>query len=289
MGCIEDKKNCRQLCGQNSRIKRWIRRWTAGILAVTAAGSILTGCGAEKTPGPPDAAAVSSIFSGDFSALADIAIALPSDDSGEAIDEQQEVLSLQAQITRSEDCCLVEVLSPVHLEGLSFSVDSVENGNLTVSYKGISIQPDAMPAANLGSMVAGTLKVLSQPEGMTITESAEGWCATGQTDTGGYALLLGKADYMPIGLAVPDAGLSLTFTSFEAMDVFRPDRIEEDFGPQESSSESSEQSDSSTETSSESSTQSETESSEQTDSTPAESSGTETSDQQLDESEKTSL
>ena len=66
-------------------------------------------------------------------------------------------------------------------------------------------------------------KALSQPEGMTIAESAEGWCATGEMDAGGYALLLGKTDYMPIGLTIPDAGLSITFTSFEAMNVFRPD------------------------------------------------------------------
>ena len=196
---------------------------------------------------------------------------------------------MQAQITQSEDCCLIEVLAPEHLEGLSFTVDSIETDNLTVSYKGISIQPDAMPAANLGSMVAGTLKALSQPEGMTITESAEGWCATGEMDAGGYALLLGKTDYMPIGLTIPDAGLSITFTSFEAMNVFRPDRIEEDFAPQESSSDSSEPSDSSSDTGSEPSSEPETETPAGSDSVPAESSDTQSSDQQPDESEKTSI
>ncbi len=231
MDCIGVKGSCRQ----NGWRRAFRHIWLTGLVAVVTAAGMLTGCAGKEEPGPPDAAAVSSLFAGSFSALADVAIALP----GENEDEQEEILSLQAQITRSEDCCLVEVMSPEHLEGLSFTVDSIDTGNLTVSYKGISIQPDAMPAANLGSMVAGTLKALSQPEGITITESAEGWCATGQTDAGSYALLLGKNDYMPVGLTVPDAGLSLTFSSFEAMSVFRPDRIEEDFASEESSSESS--------------------------------------------------
>lgn len=284
---------------QDFRLGRWARKcgriWAAGIIAVVIAASMLAGCGEKKEVGPPDAAAVSAIFSGSFSALVDIAVALPADDTQSgSVAADQEVLSLQAQITQSEDCCLVEVLAPEHLEGLSFTVDSIETGNLTVSYKGISIQPDAMPAANLGSMVAGTLKALSQPEGMTITESAEGWCATGQMDAGGYALLLGKTDYMPIGLTIPDAGLSIAFTSFEAMNVFRPDRIEEDFAPQESSSDSSESSeplDSPSDTSSEPSSAPEpkTESPAETDSAPAESSDSQSSDQPLDESEKTSI
>ena len=280
---------------QDIRLGRWVRKcsriWAAGVIAMVVAAGMLTGCGEKKEVGPPDAAAVSAIFSGSFSALADIAIALPAEDaqSGEGTADQQEVLSLQAQITQSEDCCLIEVLAPEHLEGLSFTVDSIETDNLTVSYKGISIQPDAMPAANLGSMVAGTLKALSQPEGMTIAESAEGWCATGEMDAGGYALLLGKTDYMPIGLTIPDAGLSITFTSFEAMNVFRPDRIEEDFAPQESSSDSSEPSDSSSDTGSEPSSEPETETPAESDSAPAESSDTQSSDQQPDESEKTSI
>lgn len=280
---------------QDFRLGRWVRKcsriWAAGVIAMVVAAGMLTGCGEKKEVGPPDAAAVSAIFSGSFSALADIAIALPAEDaqSGEGTADQQEVLSLQAQITQSEDCCLIEVLAPEHLEGLSFAVDSIETANLTVSYKGISIQPDAMPAANLGSMVAGTLKALSQPEGMTIAESAEGWCATGEMDAGGYALLLGKTDYMPIGLTIPDAGLSITFTSFEAMNVFRPDRIEEDFAPQESSSDSSEPSDSSSDTGSEPSSEPETETPAGSDSVPAESSDTQSSDQQPDESEKTSI
>lgn len=280
---------------QDFRLGIWVRKcsriWAAGVIAMVVAAGMLTGCGEKKEVGPPDAAAVSAIFSGSFSALADIAIALPAEDaqSGEGTADQQEVLSLQAQITQSEDCCLIEVLAPEHLEGLSFTVDSIETANLTVSYKGISIQPDAMPAANLGSMVAGTLKALSQPEGMTIAESAEGWCATGEMDAGGYALLLGKTDYMPIGLTIPDAGLSITFTSFEAMNVFRPDRIEEDFAPQESSSDSSEPSDSSSDTGSEPSSEPETETPAGSDSVPAESSDTQSSDQQPDESEKTSI
>ena len=280
---------------QDFRLGIWVRKcsriWAAGVIAMVVAAGMLTGCGEKKEVRPPDAAAVSAIFSGSFSALADIAIALPAEDaqSGEGTADQQEVLSLQAQITQSEDCCLIEVLAPEHLEGLSFTVDSIETDNLTVSYKGISIQPDAMPAANLGSMVAGTLKALSQPEGMTIAESAEGWCATGEMDAGGYALLLGKTDYMPIGLTIPDAGLSITFTSFEAMNVFRPDRIEEDFAPQESSSDSSEPSDSSSDTGSEPSSEPETETPAGSDSVPAESSDTQSSDQQPDESEKTSI
>lgn len=245
MDCIRVKGGC----------KRTFRHiWLTGLMAVVTAAGILTGCSVKEESGPPDAAAVSSLFAGSFSAMTDVAIALPGEN------EQQDILSLQAQITRSEDCCLVEVMSPEHLEGLSFTVDSIDSGNLTVSYKGISIQPDAMPAANLGSMVAGTLKALSQPEGMTITESAEGWCATGQMDAGSYALLLGKSDYMPIGLTIPDAGLSLTFSSFEAMSVFRPDRIEEDFAPSEESS-----SESSSESSAPSSESSQSESSSQSD------------------------
>lgn len=258
MDCIGVKGSCRQ----NGWRRAFRHIWLTGLVAVVTAAGMLTGCAEKKESGPPDAATVSSLFAGSFSAMADVAIALPGEN------EQEEILSLQAQITRSEDCCLVEVMTPEHLEGLSFTVDSIDTGNLTVSYKGISIQPDAMPAANLGSMVAGTLKALSQPEGITVTESAEGWCATGQMDAGSYALLLGKNDYMPIGLTIPDAGLSLTFSSFEAMSVFRPDRIEEDFASEESSSESS-----SEESSAPSSESSQTESSSQ----PASSSETESS------------
>ena len=232
MDCIGIKGGC----GNTVKKSNFRHIWLTVLTAVVTAAAMLTGCGAKEESGPPDAATVSSLFSGSFSAMTDVAIALPGEN------EQQDILSLQAQITRSEDCCLVEVMTPEHLEGLSFTVDSIDSGNLTVSYKGISIQPDAMPAANLGSMVAGTLKALSKPEGMTITESAEGWCATGQMDAGSYALLLGKSDYMPIGLTIPDAGLSLTFSSFEAMSVFRPDRIEEDFASEESPSESSSES-----------------------------------------------
>lgn len=258
MDCIGVKGSC----WQNGWRRAFRHIWLTGLVAVVTAAGMLTGCAEKEESGPPDAAAVSSLFAGSFSAMADVAIALPGEN------EQEEILSLQAQITRSEDCCLVEVMTPEHLEGLSFTVDSIDTGNLTVSYKGISIQPDAMPAANLGSMVAGTLKALSQPEGITVTESAEGWCATGQMDAGSYALLLGKNDYMPIGLTIPDAGLSLTFSSFEAMSVFRPDRIEEDFASEESSSESS-----SEESSAPSSESSQTESSSQ----PASSSETESS------------
>lgn len=258
MDCIGVKGSCRQ----NGWRRTFRHIWLTGLVAVVTAAGMLTGCAEKEKSGPPDAATVSSLFAGSFSAMADVAIALPGEN------EQEKILSLQAQITRSEDCCLVEVMTPEHLEGLSFTVDSIDTGNLTVSYKGISIQPDAMPAANLGSMVAGTLKALSQPEGITVTESAEGWCATGQMDAGSYALLLGKNDYMPIGLTIPDAGLSLTFSSFEAMSVFRPDRIEEDFASEESSSESS-----SEESSAPSSESSQTESSSQ----PASSSETESS------------
>lgn len=258
MDCIGVKGSCRQ----NGWRRAFRHIWLTGLVAVITAAGMLTGCAEKEESGPPDAATVSSLFAGSFSAMADVAIALPGEN------EQEEILSLQAQITRSEDCCLVEVMTPEHLEGLSFTVDSIDTGNLTVSYKGISIQPDAMPAANLGSMVAGTLKALSQPEGITVTESAEGWCATGQMDAGSYALLLGKNDYMPIGLTIPDAGLSLTFSSFEAMSVFRPDRIEEDFASEESSSKSS-----SEESSAPSSESSQTESSSQ----PASSSETESS------------
>lgn len=258
MDCIGVKGSCRQ----NGWRRAFRHIWLTGLVAVITAAGMLTGCAEKEKSGPPDAATVSSLFAGSFSAMADVAIALPGEN------EQEEILSLQAQITRSEDCCLVEVMTPEHLEGLSFTVDSIDTGNLTVSYKGISIQPDAMPAANLGSMVAGTLKALSQPEGITVTESAEGWCATGQMDAGSYALLLGKNDYMPIGLTIPDAGLSLTFSSFEAMSVFRPDRIEEDFASEESSSESSSEESSApssessqTESSSQNTSSSETESS----------------------------
>lgn len=265
MDCIGVKGGCRNI------LKRTFRHiWLTGLLAVVTAAGMLTGCAGKEESGPPDAATVSSLFAGSFSAMADVAIALPGED------EQQEILSLQAQITRSEDCCLVEVMTPEHLEGLSFTVDSIDTGNLTVSYKGISIQPDAMPAANLGSMVANTLKSLSQPEGITITESAEGWCATGQMDAGSYALLLSKNDYMPMGLTIPDAGLSLTFSSFEAMSVFRPDRIEEDFAPQESSSESSSESSALSSESSQTESSSQSDSSSETDS--SSSAGTESSD-----------
>lgn len=207
------------------------RRFGAVLLAAMTAVILSVSCGKETEKQPPTAAEIAAIFADSFTAQADMTVGLSEDD--------QDTLALTAVMTRSGDCCSVEVTAPEHLEGLSFSIDSLQSGKLTVSYKGLEIQPDSMPGSNLGTMLSGALTALSEPEELTVTDTAEGWCVTGQTDAGGFAMLLDSETHYPLSLTLPDARIGCTFTSFETMSVFRPDRIEENFGPKESSEDSS--------------------------------------------------
>lgn len=86
-------------------------------------------------------------------------------------EETDDSLDLTALVTKSDGSCLVEVTAPEHLEGLTFEVDSLEAGDLTVQYKGLEIQPDSMPASNLGGVLAGALETLSSPEQLTLSET----------------------------------------------------------------------------------------------------------------------
>lgn len=153
-------------------------RWA---LALAAAGALmLGGCsgdgGGTAASGPPSAEEVAAIFAGDFSAEAAVTVGIS--------EETNDSLDLTALVTKSDDSCLVEVTAPEHLEGLTFSVDSLEAGDLTVQYKGLEIQPDSMPASNLGGVLAGALETLSSPEQLTLSETESGWCVTGETEAG---------------------------------------------------------------------------------------------------------
>lgn len=198
------------------------------MLALAAAGAlVLGGCGAdggEAVPGPPTAEEISAIFAGDFSAEAAVTIGLS--------EESDDTLDLTAQVTKSDDCCLVEVTGPEHLEGLTFEAGSLEAGDLTVRYKGLEIKPDSMPASNLGGVLAGALETLSSPEQLTLSETESGWCVTGETEAGGFAMLVDGETHYPLSLTLPDARVGCSFTSFEAMAVFRPDRVDEDMQPE---------------------------------------------------------
>ncbi len=197
-------------------------RFGAMLLAAATAAVVVTSCGKKAAEEPPSAAEIAGIFAESFTAQADMTVGLSEDD--------QDTLALTAVMTRSGDCCSVEVTAPEHLEGLSFSIDSLKSGKLTVSYKGLEIQPDSMPGSNLGTVISGALTALSRPEELTVTDAAEGWCVTGQTAAGGFAMLLDSDTHYPLSLTLPDARIGCTFTSFETMSVFRPDRIEENFG-----------------------------------------------------------
>ena len=207
-----------------------LRRFGAVLLAGAAVMVLSTGCGKKSEKEPPSAAEIAAVFADSFTAAADMTVGLS--------EEESDTLALSAVITRSGDCCSVEVTAPEHLEGLRFAIDSLENGKLTVSYKGLEIQPDSMPGSNLGTTLCGVLTALAAPEELTVTEAAEGWCVTGQTAAGGFAMLLDDKTHYPLSLTLPDARVGCTFTSFETMSVFRPDRVEEDFAPQESSEDS---------------------------------------------------
>ena len=201
-------------------------RWA---LALMAAGALmLGGCsgggGGTAASGPPTAEEVAAIFAGDFSAEAAVTVGIS--------EETDDSLDLTALVTKSDDSCLVEVTAPEHLEGLTFSVDSLEAGDLTVQYKGLEIQPDSMPASNLGGVLAGALETLSSPEQLTLSETESGWCVTGETEAGGFAVLIDGETHYPLSLTLPDAKVGCSFTSFEAMSVFRPDRVDEDMQPE---------------------------------------------------------
>lgn len=207
------------------------------MLALGIAGTMfLSGCGAglgggEGAASPPTAEEISSIFAGDFSAEAAVTIGIS--------EEADDTLDLEAVVTRSEDCCSVEVTAPEHLEGLTFTIDSLSSGDLTVRYKGLEIKPDSMPASNLGGVLAGALDTLSSPEALTVSETESGWCVTGETEAGAFAVLLDNDTHYPVSLTLPDARVGCTFTSFEAMNVFRPDRVDSDMQPELEPSESS--------------------------------------------------
>lgn len=228
-----------------------LHRFGATWLAAMTAVILCAGCGKETEKQPPTAAEIAAIFADSFTAQADMTVGLSEDD--------KDTLALTATLTRSGDCCSVEVTAPEHLEGLSFSIDSLQSGKLTVSYKGLEIQPDSMPGSNLGTTLSGALTALSKPEELTVNDTAEGWCVTGQTDMGGFAMLLDSETHYPLSLTLPDSRIGCTFTSFETMSVFRPDRIEENFGSKESSEDSSDISEpAASEPSSESSSSSDT-------------------------------
>lgn len=214
-----------------------LQRFEAVLLAAMTMAMLITGCNKETEKKPPTVSEIASIFAESFTAQTDMTVGLSED--------SQDTLALTAVITRSGDCCSVEVTAPEHLEGLSFSIDDLQSGKLTVSYKGLEIQPDSMPGSNLGTILSGALTALSKPEELTVTDTAEGWCVTGQTEAGGFAMLLDSETHYPLSLTLPDARIGCAFTSFETMSVFRPDRIEEDFAPKESSEDSSDISDTS--------------------------------------------
>ena len=75
-------------------------------------------------------------------------------------------------------------------------------------------------------MLAGALETLSSPEQLTLSETESGWCVTGETEAGGFAVLIDGETHYPLSLTLPDAKVGCSFTSFEAMSVFRPDRVE---------------------------------------------------------------
>lgn len=211
-----------------------LRRFGAVLLAGAAVMVLSTGCGKKSEKEPPSAAEIAAVFADSFTAAADMTVGLS--------EEESDTLALSAVITRSGDCCSVEVTAPEHLEGLRFGIDSLQSGKLTVSYKGLEIQPDSMPGSNLGTTLCGILTALAAPEELTVTDTAEGWCVTGQTAAGGFAMLLDENTHYPLSLTLPDARIGCRFTSFETMSVFRPDRVEEDFAPQESSEDSTDSS-----------------------------------------------
>ena len=204
----------------------------ASILAVFfSAVFLLTGCSGGTGSAPPSPEEVASLFSGSFSADAETTLTLPQSD---------EPLILSLSITRHEDCCLIETTAPEYLSGLSFSIDGMgapaDQRTLTVRYKEITIEPDALPEAALGSALADVFTALSSPEALSVSETSEGWCASGSTETlGDFDLLIGNETRLPSGLTLPEAGIGIQFLSFDAMETFRPERIEEDFAPSDSS------------------------------------------------------
>lgn len=213
---------------------RYLLRRFGAVLLAGAAVMMLGACGKKSEKEPPSAAEIAAVFADSFTAGADMTVGLS--------EEESDTLDLSAVITRSGDCCSVEVTAPEHLEGLCFSIDSLQSGKLTVSYKGLEIQPDSMPGSNLGTTLCGILTALAAPEELTVTDTAEGWCVTGQTAAGGFAMLLDENTHYPLSLTLPDTRIGCRFTSFETMSVFRPDRVEEDFAPQESSEDSTDSS-----------------------------------------------
>ena len=196
-------------------------KWLA---ALAVMGAVLTGCGAagEAPPSPPAAEEVAALFSGDFSADASVTVGLS--------DETDETLGLTARLTKSADSCLVEVTAPEHLEGLTFS--TLPDGGLTIRYKGLEIQPDSMPGANLGTVLSEALSTLSDPAALTLTETESGWCVTGGSEAEAFAMLLDGTTHFPLSLTLPGARVGCTFDRFEAMEVFRPERVDEDIQPE---------------------------------------------------------
>ncbi len=222
----------------------WTARMRRAVIVIFGAVWVfgLSGCGLGNKQAPPEPQDIGALFSGSFSAETLIRISLP-DTEGEA----SEPLEMNAKVTRSEDCCLVEVTAPEHLEGLQFAVDGLGSSNsadeekITVSYKGIVIEPDALPEGGIGQSLADVFDSISSQD-TSGTDTAEGWCFSGTSEAGGYDLLIGKENRLPKSLTMPEAGIGVEFLSFDEMEVFRPERIEEDFAPSESSTEPSESS-----------------------------------------------
>lgn len=206
--------------------KKFRSRCLLPIAAVLLSLLLFLSC-SKKEVTPPTTDEIASVFTGSFTAQTEMLVSLS--------DTPEDELSLSASITRSEDQCSITVTAPEHLEGLTFTIDSIEKGDLSLSYKGLTVTPGSMPGSNLGGAVAEALHALQQPEELVVTDTPDGWCATGETTIGSFSMLLAKDTLTPLSLTLPDARIRVTFTSFETLTAFRPDRIEEDFSPQESS------------------------------------------------------
>jgi len=157
---------------------------------------VLGSCGKKGGGGDgwtPEEAA--SLFSAGFSTQAEIVL-------GE--------MTLSGELSREGARTTLSLTAPEHLEGLSFSV---EGGKADVTYKGLSVQGDKLPAPALGRAVALVMDALTHPELLTAgTDENGGPILSGKTENGVFTLAMD--DTAPLSLEIPELQLRCTFTGF---------------------------------------------------------------------------
>lgn len=160
-----------------------------------SAALLLAGCSTLSGSTDWTAEKVAALFAGDFSTDTQMSL-------GE--------LEMTGELHQTDGVLTLGLLTPEHLEGLSFAMTGED---MTVSYKGLSIQGDSVPVPGLGSSVAMVLDVLVDPAQLTLSDETP-IQVSGDTENGRFVLTMGEDG--PTTLEIPALEFNCQFTQFSA-------------------------------------------------------------------------